>query len=70
MFAGETSYDKSYENQSDTVCHDNVFVYGGRMIPQDWLYPFDFSAFIQSEVSPPAITKFTIKRGEMVNFVD
>ena len=52
MFAGETSYDKSYENQSDTVCHDNVFVYGGRMIPQDWLYPFDFSAFIQSEVSP------------------
>ena len=33
MFAGETSYDKSYENQSDTVCHDNVFVYGGRMIP-------------------------------------
>ena len=52
MFAGETSYDKSSENQSDTVCRDNVFVYGGRMIPQDWLYPFDFSAFIQSEVSP------------------
>ena len=33
MFAGETSYDKSSENQSDTVCRDNVFVYGGRMIP-------------------------------------
>lgn len=23
-----------------------------RKFPQDWLYPFDFSAFIQSEVSP------------------
>ena len=32
VFVGETFFDKSSGNQADSVCNDNVFVYGGRML--------------------------------------